>query len=223
MNNELLIYKSPKSLFSEAIRTLRTNLQFSLAANKANMVMVTSSVPGEGKSFISANLSVAFSMNNLKVLLVDCDMRKGRLHKIFNIDNEKGLSNLLLDDIKNFKKYIIKTEIDKVSILPIGIIPPNPSELLNSDKFKNLLSLLKENYDLVILDTPPIGSVADSLVIAKYSDEAVIVTSYKTTPMEDLNETKKALEATGVKIAGVIVNKMKTKKSSKFYYNKYYN
>ena len=223
MNKELLFYNNPKGLFSESIRTLRTNLQFSLAANEANMVMITSSVPGEGKSFISANLGIAFSMTNLKVLLVDCDMRKGRLHNIFKVDNEIGLSNLLLDDIKNYKKYIKKTEIENVSILPIGIIPPNPSELLNSEKFKNLLDILKENYDLVILDTPPIGSVADSLIIAKYVDEAVIVTSHKSTPMEELNETKKALESTGVKIAGVIINKLRTKKSSRYNYDKYYN
>lgn len=223
MKNELIIVKDPKSLFSEAIRTLRTNLQFSLVANNANVLMVTSSVPGEGKSFISSNLSAAFSMMNIKVLIVDCDMRKGRLHKIFEVSNEKGLSNLLLDEVKNYKKYVQKTKVDNVSVIPLGIVPPNPSELLNSDKFENLVNTLRDAYDLVILDTPPIGSVSDSLVIAKYVDEAIIVTSYKQTPMEDLNETKKALEATGVKIAGIVLNNMEYKKHSKYYYNKYYN
>ena len=223
MKNELIIVKDPKSLFSEAIRTLRTNLQFSLVANNANVLMVTSSVPGEGKSFISSNLSAAFSMMNIKVLIVDCDMRKGRLHKIFEVSNEKGLSNLLLDEVKNYKKYVQKTKVDNVSVIPLGIVPPNPSELLNSDKFENLIDTLRDAYDLVILDTPPIGSVSDSLVIAKYVDEAIIVTSYKQTPMEDLNETKKALEATGVKIAGIVLNNMEYKKHSKYYYNKYYN
>ena len=223
MKNELIIVKDPKSLFSEAIRTLRTNLQFSLVANNANVLMVTSSVPGEGKSFISSNLSAAFSMMNIKVLIVDCDMRKGRLHKIFEVSNEKGLSNLLLDEVKNYKKYVQKTKVDNVSVIPLGIVPPNPSELLNSDKFENLIDTLRDAYDLVILDTPPVGSVSDSLVIAKYVDEAIIVTSYKQTPMEDLNETKKALEATGVKIAGIVLNNMEYKKHSKYYYNKYYN
>lgn len=223
MKNELIIVNDPKSLFSEAIRTLRTNLQFSLVANNANVLMVTSSVPGEGKSFISSNLSAAFSMMNIKVLIVDCDMRKGRLHKIFEVSNEKGLSNLLLDEVKNYKKYVQKTKVDNVSVIPLGIVPPNPSELLNSDKFENLIDTLRDAYDLVILDTPPVGSVSDSLVIAKYVDEAIIVTSYKQTPMEDLNETKKALEATGVKIAGIVLNNMEYKKHSKYYYNKYYN
>ena len=223
MKNELIIVNDPKSLFSEAIRTLRTNLQFSLVANNANVLMITSSVPGDGKSFISSNLSAAFSMMNIKVLIVDCDMRKGRLHKIFEVSNEKGLSNLLLDEVKNYKKYVQKTKVDNVSVIPLGIVPPNPSELLNSDKFENLIDTLRDAYDLVILDTPPIGSVSDSLVIAKYVDEAIIVTSYKQTPMEDLNETKKALEATGVKIAGIVLNNMEYKKHSKYYYNKYYN
>ena len=222
MNKELLIQSNPKSHFSESIRTLRTNLQFSLSASEANCIMITSSVPGEGKSFICANLSIAFAMNNLKVLLVDCDMRKGRLHKIFNVNNEKGLSNLLLDDIKNYKKYIAKTEIDNVSLLPLGIMPPNPSELLNSDKFKALINTLKINYDLVILDTPPIGSVTDSLIIAKTADEAVIAIGHKTTPMGDLANTVKSLENSGIKIAGVVLNHMKHKKGSKYYYNKYY-
>lgn len=223
MNNELLICKNPKSAFSEAIRTLRTNIQFSLSANSANTFMVTSSLPSDGKSFVSSNLSVSFAMMDLKVLLIDCDMRKGRLHKVFDIQNEKGLSNLLLDDLKNIKKYIQKTKIDNLSIIPIGIVPPNPSELLNSEKFKKLIENVKDSYDLVILDTPPIESVADPLIIAKYVDEAVIVTSYKRTPMEDLMDSKKSLEASGVKIAGVVINKMEHRKGSKYYYSKYYN
>ena len=151
-------------------------------------------------------MSIAFAMTNLKVLIIDCDMRKGRLHQLFDIPNEKGLSNLLLDDIKNIKKYIIKTKVDNLSIIPIGIIPPNPSELLNSEKFSKLVNNLKNTYDLIIFDV----------------DEAVIVTSYKRTPMEDLVESKKALEASGVKIAGVVINKMENRKGSKYYYDKYY-
>ena len=226
MNSELLFKTDPKGHFSEAIRTLRTNLQFSLSTNEANVFMVTSSIPSEGKSFISSNLSVAFAMNNFKVLLVDCDMRKGRLHKIFGVDNKKGLSNLLLEDVKNYKKYIVKTDVDNVSLLPLGIVPPNPSELLNSDKFKALIELLKSNYDLVILDTlfsiATITGISYSLIVAKCADEAVIVTSYKITPMDELSNTVKSLQTSGIKIAGIILNRMKHKKGSKYYYNKYY-
>ena len=99
MKDELIVQKDPKSNVAEALRIVRTNLQFSAVDEKLKTILVTSSVPGEGKSFISSNLAITFALNNSKVLLVDCDMRKGRLHKIFNINNEKGLSNLLIDDM----------------------------------------------------------------------------------------------------------------------------
>lgn len=221
MNNELVIETRPKGSTAEAIRTLRTNLQFSFVERNVKTIMVTSSIPSEGKSFISANLAGAFSLANMKVLLIDCDLRKGRVHNIFNLNSEKGLSNLLLDDIKNYKKYIHKTKIDNLSVLPGGLVPPNPNELLGSVKNKELLDILKKEYDLIILDSPPVSAVADSLVLANFADEAVIVCAYKKTPFDLLVETKKLLENSGVKIAGVVVNKT-AKKKSKYYYNKYY-
>jgi len=137
MSKELVIVSKPKGASSEAIRTLRTNLQFTFVDNDVKVILITSSISGEGKSFISANLSSAFALSNMKVLLIDCDLRKGRQDKIFDIKEENGLSNLLLDDIKNYQKYIHKTEIDNLFVLPGGIVPPNPSELLISDKIKS--------------------------------------------------------------------------------------
>lgn len=221
MNNELVIANRPKGLTSEALRTLRTNLQFSFVNNDVKVLMITSSIPEEGKSFVSANLSGAFASTNMKVLLIDCDLRKGRQNKVFNIEEEKGLSNLLLDNIKNYKKYICKTEIENLAVMPKGIIPPNPSELLGSDKFKELLDLLKNDYDLIILDCPPINAVTDALVITPLADEVVIVCAYKKTPVDLLIATKKALENSGAKIAGVVLNKIKSSKK-KYYYSKYY-
>ena len=161
---ELVVFNKPKSSTSEAIRTLRTNLQFTFVDNSVNTIMITSSMPGEGKSFISANLAAAFSMVNYKVLLIDCDLRKGRQSEIFNLSNEKGLSNLLIDDIKNYKKYINKTEIDNLFVMTSGVVPPNPSELLGSEKNKELMETLKENYDLIIFDCPPLNCITDALV-----------------------------------------------------------
>lgn len=221
MSKELVIVSKPKGAASEAIRTLRTNLQFTFVDNDVKVVLVTSSIPGEGKSFISANLSGAFALSNMKVLLIDCDLRKGRQNKIFDIKEEKGLSNLLLDDIKNYKKYVHKTEVDNLFILPGGIVPPNPSELLASDKNQDLLNLLKKEYDLIIMDCPPVNAVTDALVLATLADEVVIVSAYKKTPMDLLVTTKKLLENSGAKIAGVVVNQMKQNKN-KYYYNKYY-
>lgn len=221
MSKELVIVSKPKGAASEAIRTLRTNLQFTFIDNDVKVILVTSSIPGEGKSFISANLSGAFALSNMKVLLIDCDLRKGRQDKIFDIKEEKGLSNLLLDDIKNYKKYIHKTEIENLFVLPGGIVPPNPSELLISDKNMDLLNLMRKDYDLIILDCPPVNAVTDALALSKLADEVVIVSAYKKTPVDLLIATKKLLENSGAKIAGVVVNQMR-KTKNKYYYNKYY-
>lgn len=221
MNKELVVINNPKGATSEAIRTLRTNLQFTFVDNDVKVILMTSSIPGEGKSFISANLSAAFALSNIKVLLIDCDLRKGRQKDIFSIDEEKGLSNLLLDDIKNYKKYIKKTKIDNLSVLPGGIVPPNPSELLSSDKNQQLLELLKKEYDLIIIDSPPVNAITDALILTSLADEVVIVSAYKKTPIDLLTSTKKLLENSGIKIAGVVVNQMKQMKN-KYYYNKYY-
>ena len=154
MNNELIINSDPKSSISEAIRTLRTNLQFSSVDKKIKTILVTSSVPGEGKSFIASNLACAFANSGSRVLLVDCDIRRGRQHRIFGNHNRKGLSNLLLDDVRNaYPDYINETAIKNLSVIYKGMTPPNPSELLNSDKNKQLVSILADNYDIVILST----------------------------------------------------------------------
>ena len=222
MNKELVVLSNPKSATSESIRILRTNLQFSFIDEKFKTLMVTSSMPEEGKSFISANLAAAFSMIDFKVLLIDCDLRKGRQYKVFNLSKGKGLSNLLLDDISNYKRYICKTEEKKLFVIPSGIVPPNPSEILGSEKFKNLLDILKTEYDLVILDCPPLNSITDSLVLASLAEQAILVSAYKKTPMDLLIASKKALEATNIKIAGIVVNKLEKQSGSYYYYNKYY-
>ena len=221
MNKELVVLNNPKHSTSEAIRILRTNLQFSLIDNSENVIMITSSMPGEGKSYISANLACAFGMTNYKVLLIDCDLRKGRQHKLFELKKDKGLSNLLLDDIKNYKKYINKTEVNNLYVLPSGIVPPNPSEILGSGKCKDLMDILKKEYDIIILDCPPLNIVTDSLVLTKLANEAIIVSAYKKTPMDLIMDSKKALEAANIKIAGIVINQME-RKNKKYYYNKYY-
>lgn len=221
MNNELIVANNPKSGVAEAIKTIRTNLLFSSIDEPVKSILMTSSMSGEGKSFVSANLAVAFAQAGVKVLIVDCDLRRGRQHKIFNIDNEQGLSNLLLDDVeKNYKKYIKKTRYENIYVLPMGIVPPNPSELLASAKNKQLVKLLKQKFDLVIYDGVPVGGLTDSIIMADLVDKIVIVSAYKVTPVEFLANTNKALEKFKDKIAGVILNKFPSSKDH--YYSKYY-
>mgnify|MGYP004610066699 FL=1 len=221
MNNELIVANNPKSGVAEAIKTIRTNLLFSSVDEPVKSILMTSSMSGEGKSFVSANLAVAFAQTGVKVLIVDCDLRRGRQHKIFNIDNEQGLSNLLLDDVdKNYKKYIKKTRYENIYVLPMGIVPPNPSELLASTKNKQLAKILKQKFDLVIYDGVPVGGLTDSIIMADLVDKIVIVSAYKVTPVEFLANTNKALEKFKDKIAGVILNKFPSSKDH--YYSKYY-
>lgn len=224
--SELIVVERPNSSFSEAIKTVRTNIKFSSVNKKIKTIMLTSSVPGEGKSYVSSNLAAAFAQFNEKVLLVDCDLRKGRQHKIFGIDNDKtlGLSNLLIDDNigSSAKNYIKKTKVKNLYVLPTGVFPPNPSELLASEKMKNLVEILKNNFDIVILDCPPLTGLNDALIVSNLADTSIIVARHKSTPMELLEKSKKSLEAVNANIAGVILNQIDTKENNSYYYSSYY-
>lgn len=222
LKEELVVATNPKELISEQIRTIRTNLQFTSADEKIKTILITSSIPSEGKSFISSNLATAFAQNNKKVLIVDCDMRKGRVNKIFKISNRIGLSNLLAykeDDEENLEDYVFKTKIDNLYIIPRGKVPPNPSELLNSQKTAKLISLLSEIFDYIIFDGPPVNGLSDSLIMSDFVDRTIVVTSLNSAPIELLESTKKMLTNVNAKVAGVIVNKVPRRKSSgKSYY-----
>ncbi len=221
MRSELIVEKNSKSSVAEAIRIIRTNLLFSSADKKVKTILVTSSVSGEGKSFISANLATAFAQNDYKVLLIDCDLRKGRLHRLFNITNDKGLSNLLLGDVeKEYKEYVKKTYIHNLHLLTSGIVPPNPSELLDSNKNQKLLEILKGHYDYIICDGTPVGGLTDSIVMSKNVDKVVVVCAVNYTKLDQLENTKKSLQNVGADVAGVIVNKVPEVHSS--YYGNYY-
>lgn len=221
MKDEIIVDKNPKSSVAEAIRIIRTNIEFSGVDKKVHSILITSSLPGEGKSFISTNLATAFAQNGSKVLLMDCDMRKGRLHKIFGLDNEIGLSNLLLENVEvRFSSYIRRTRIENLYLLPKGVVPPNPSELLNSPKTKVLLRTLAEKFDYIILDGTPVNGLTDSLILTKYVDKTVIVTSVNQTKRNDLEFTEKSLKSVNADIAGIIVNKTSDFHGS--YYGNYY-
>jgi capsular exopolysaccharide synthesis family protein len=223
MSDELVVFAKPKSSISENIRTIRTNLQFTAVNGDLKVILITSSISGEGKSFISSNLAAAFAQTGKKTLLIDCDIRKGRLHKIFDVpDNNLGLSNLLIDDdlVNEAEKYIIETKIPNLSLIPRGTIAPNPSELLESPRAVKLLNNLKQLYDYIILDSGPTIGLPDALILARYADKVIIVSSLNYTPIDMLENTKKSLENVNAKIAGVVVNRVKGSSSS--YYSKYY-
>lgn len=220
MKDELIVFSKPKSNISEDIRTIRTNLKFT-ANDDAKVLLVTSSVPGEGKSFISSNLAAAFAQTGEKVLLVDADLRLGRVHKIFNQSAAKGFSNMLISGTsEDLPEYIKKTTIPNLYIVSRGTVPPNPSELLNSSSCKKLVNIFRENFDRVIFDGVPVNGLPDSLVLANLVDRVIIVTTIGYTSIDELNQTKKALKQIDANIAGVVVNKAPTTKRGK--YSNYY-
>lgn len=221
MKSELIIYSKPKSNISEDIRTIRTNLQFTASSENSKVLLITSSVPGEGKSFISSNLAAAFAQNGETTLLVDSDLRLGRVHKIFDVSNSKGLSNLLTSsDVTDCVKYIKKTSVPDLYVIPRGTVPPNPSELLNSTNTRELISFLKEQFDHIIFDGVPINGLPDSLIMASIVDRVIIVSAANYTKIDDLVAAQKSLEKIDANIAGVVVNKtVKTKRGK---YSNYY-
>lgn len=221
MKDELVVYNKPKSNISEDIRTIRTNLMFTSSQEDAKVLLVTSSVPGEGKSFISSNLAAAFAQTGKSTLLIDSDLRLGRIHKIFGISNSKGLSNLLIEkNTIEFAEYIKKSSIDNLYVIPRGTVPPNPSELLNSNNTKRVIKFLRDKFDHIIFDGVPINGLPDSLIMASLVDRVIVVSSANYTKIDELNDTKKALEKIDAKIAGVVFNRANQTKRGK--YSNYY-
>lgn len=224
MRNELITFTSPKSSVSEVFRTLRTNVQFINASNKLKSILVTSTVPGEGKSYVSANLAITFAQAGKRVVLVDADMRKGRQHEVFELSNENGLSNYLISAVEDDKidlgDYIKPTIVENLYVMTAGIVPPNPAELLTSQKMSDLIKALEKSADIVIFDGTPSTIVTDALIISRSIGSTLIVTSHKQTKMEDLKQIKKNIENVGGKIAGVVVNKVP--RSQKIYGGGYY-
>lgn len=215
-SDELLVDKYPKSIVSESIKSLRTNLQFSNVDKGFKTILVTSANASEGKSFVSSNLAVSFAQANKKVLLIDCDLRKGRLHKLFNLPNLNGFSTLLTDELENYKKYVQKTHIKNLSIIPRGVYPPNPSELLGSQKCKDLVVALKAKYDIIIFDGAPCNGVTDSVIMSTNVDETIIVARDARTPKSTIDTARESLQKVNAHITGIVLNGV-NRKIAKYY------
>lgn len=227
MKKEIITFKEPKSPISEIFRTLRTNVQFANTKRGLHSLLITSTSPSEGKSWVSSNLAVAFAQAGKKVILVDCDMRKGRQFSIFGVSPTPGLSNFLSginsngeDSNPNILSYIKETEVENLYLITAGNIPPNPSELLVSEQMAQAVEELKSVCDLVIFDGTPSSLVTDAVIISRYVDTTLIVSAYKTTKMDDLEKVKRDIENVGGRIAGVVINKVPV--SQKQYYSTYY-
>jgi capsular exopolysaccharide synthesis family protein len=223
-SRDLIITKNPKSVFAESIRSIRTNLAFTSLDKKMKLIINTSPEAGDGKSFVTANLAIAYAQEGKKVLLIDADLRRGRQHEIFGVMNvtSGGYSNLMLNynERIDFDRYIIPTEEKNIDILPTGPTPPNPVELLGSENNEKLLAHLRKKYDVIIMDCAPIIGLSDALILAKMADINIITVSAKKTKMENLERVKKMFDQAGIKISGVVLNKAPM--SGNGYYSYYY-
>ena len=227
MRKELIAFQDPKSPISEIFRTLRTNIQFMNTKGKLKTLLVTSTLPGEGKSWVSSNLAVTFAQAGKKVILVDADMRKGRQYTILGASPRPGLSNYLSgiganseEETADVTEYIQETDVENLYLISAGNVPPNPSELLIAPQMVELLERLKDLCDIVIIDGTPSQLVADSLILTRLVDSTLIVTASRETKKEDLKRIINNITQVGGKIAGVVVNKITV--SSKKYEQAYY-
>ena len=200
MNKELIINNDPKSPISEVFRSLRTNMQYLNNDSGKQTIVTTSTVQGEGKTWITCNLAVAFAQLGKKTLLIDSDMRVPRVHRIFEMDQYPGLSNYLskISQTGRNEEYaidsIIKyTEIKNLALILAGSIPPNPSELLSSNRLEQLIEDAKEKFDVIIFDGTPCLLVTDAIIISRLVDSTLVVTSNRKTKLDDLKEVKNNL------------------------------
>lgn len=215
--NKAIIERDPKSPVAEAYRTLRTNIQFSSIDREIKTIVVTSSGASEGKSTTAVNLAVSFTQMEKKVVIVDADLRKPRLHKIFELSNREGLSTVLFEQAP-VDKFIRK--IPGVHVLPSGPIPPNPSEILASDRMKNLLEDLKSMYDYIIIDSPPISYVTDGAILSSVCDGTLLVVAAGETDHKSAKLAKDQLDKVSANILGVVLSKIPIK--GKGYYKYHY-
>ncbi|SMB88947.1 capsular exopolysaccharide family [Desulfonispora thiosulfatigenes DSM 11270] len=216
---DIISLKNPKSPIAEAYRTLRTNIQFSDLDKALKTIIITSSVPGEGKTTSICNLAVTMAQANSKVLLIDCDLRKSQLHKRFELSNSKGLTNVLAQKIPH-QDIIQKTAIEGLDVLTAGPKPPNPSELLGSNAMKDFIAEMSKEYDRVLIDAPPIGVVTDAGILASFADGVILVVAARQVPIEGAQRSKELLERVQANILGVLLNKIPN--DSRGYYSYYY-
>lgn len=218
-----LVATDLRSIGAEAFRTLRTNLVFSQAVQSLRVVAVTSSVPGEGKTTTSANLAVTFAQQGMRVVLVDGDLRRPQVHEVFAQAREPGLTHALVGR-STIGDVIRKTSIEELHIIPAGALPPNPAELLGGARMKEVLEYLRERYDVVIIDTPPVHAAADALVLGRAADGVLIVVRAGRTDREAAQDAMRSLAGVGARVVGAVLNDPdhKTAGHGGYYYYEYY-
>ena len=213
----VITHTDPKSPVSEAYRMLRTNIQFSCIDRPLKRIVVTSANPHEGKTTTLANLAVVFAQSCCKTLLIDTNFRRPRVHEIFGLLNYAGMSNVLAHQ-KDYTECLRTVNIEKLEILTSGPIPPNPSEMLSSKSMLTFLEKIHSEYDIILLDAPPIGMVTDAAILSTITDGTILVAHSGKVEIEAIQRAKESLEKVNANIIGVVLNKLSKKVSEKYYY-----
>jgi capsular exopolysaccharide synthesis family protein len=216
-DRDFYVLQNPKSVVTEALNTIRTNLTYILPDRKIRTVLVTSGSPWEGKSTVVIALGITQARFGSRTLLIDADMRRPRLHRAFGLTAETGLSSLLVGD-GNIETAIQKTDIPNLDVLPCGPVPPNPSELLKADRVQSLLAELGKHYDTIILDSPPVIPVSDPRILGGMVDGVVLVVKLGHTRVDTLVQVRRELAAVGAPLLGTVLNDLDIKRPGYYGY-----
>lgn len=219
-NRDLYVLDNPKSGAAECARSVRTNLVFMATDRPLRRLLLTSARPGEGKTTTIAALGIAMAQAGNRVIILDTDLRKPRLHRAFGVSGEKGLTSILVGE--PMEACVKSTDLMNLHVLPCGPLAPNPAELLHSEKFLNLLDELSEKYDRVLLDSPPIGVVTDAAILSQVSDGTVFVVQANSTPKEAIRRSARQLSDVGAPVLGVILNDFEIGSKGRGGYSDYY-
>jgi capsular exopolysaccharide synthesis family protein len=216
----------PRSPVTESFRSLRTNTTFAGVDKPLRRILVTSATPQEGKTTITSNLAVVLAQNEKKVALIDADLRRPQVHRKFGLQNRLGLSDLflLVRPLDMLPQGIIqRDEVSKLAIITSGKLPPNPAELLTSQKMSHFLDLLNREYDMVLLDTPPVLSVTDAAALSTKVDGTILVAKPGVTKLKDFQQALEQLKAVGAPVLGVVLNEVDPRnRRYGYYYHRYY-
>lgn len=211
-----IVEKDPKSIASESYRTLRTNIQYSSFDKECKVIVVTSSVPGEGKSTTSGNLALTLAEGDKKVILIDCDLRKPSVHKSFALSNAAGLSDVIVD--KESVTNVGYKYNKNLTILTAGKIPPNPAEMLGSKSMTSLLDALRKIFDYVVLDTPPVQAVTDAQILSAKADGTILVVRAEKTKKDSVHNSVGLLKKVNANIIGTVLNGLEASNNNYYYY-----
>lgn len=220
--NSVYVLTNPRSVASEAFRRIRVNLEYTTTPQKSKVVMVTSSVPNEGKTVVAANLAAVIGMSEKRTILLSLDMRRPEMHYKFKLSNKIGISDVLAGKA-DLKDVIWQHEVyPNLNIITSGRIPPNPAELLASHRMKEVLEELRKRYDYIIIDTPPVNYAADAMVLIKYVDITLFVVKSGFTELRYLKELEALIKKMHIEHYGIVLNSVKNKYASRKNFDKKY-